>query len=89
MENIISAAPGYYVLAYLGEGIVSREPVVCWRVGPADSFATPIVLDTERGYRYTNPPILCPDGQVISPFRLAWHSEQEWLDDMRKKEGAA
>lgn len=83
--DIISAAPGYYVLAYHRAGFVTRDPVVGWRVEPTDRHATPIVLDPERCYQYTNPPILCPDGQVISSFERAWDSEQLWLADKQKE----
>src|SRR5690606_2982189 len=89
MDHIIPAAAGYYILCYCGKGAVTREPVVGWRIEPCEMHATPVVLDPQRGCKYINPPVLCPDGQVIKPFDHTWDSEQSWLSDMQETETRA
>jgi hypothetical protein len=83
---IIPAGPGYEVLEYYhNEGgtdaCIDRQPVVAWRIDPADGsdYAEPITPDTNN--KRFECVIKYPDGRVNWPACQTWDTEALWLVD--------
>jgi len=84
MATIIPAAPGHYLVALDGSGVVDREPLIGWAVMPTG--ALPVTAD--RGIVIDERPILYPDGRVDDSVQ-GFASLDEYVAATRQPAAAA
>lgn len=94
---VVSASPGWEVLWYWpqedGSDLVTREPVIAWRIDSSVSGVEPITADWDsnndiEGALDVRPNRIIhylkkPDGTVNRPGFEEWRDEDTWLADMR------
>jgi len=83
---IIPALPGFEAVQYYhnnggADACIDRQPVVAWRIDPAEGSEWAEAITPDLLNRDIETYIKYPDGRIVWPAVQTWDDEAAWLVD--------
>ncbi len=85
-SRVITALAGTYALHFdheddEGDGL-TKSTVIGWRISTDGSIAEPVTADGVNDGMDLTPPVLMPDGTVVSASAAQWPDVTSWQNEM-------